>query len=185
MLGMGFIRFSKVVSGTAAERKGRLLEDYPEIKNAGRIELKDGFVLYNSEPAGSWRIQLSDVKVVGEYSTGCGRLGRDWFLVFVTGLDSEPYLASMHAKNMREIRTNIARSLDNESWEFKPSQKRFSRVIWPTSVLDQPLFDFDADDFFLKFLKRTGVGKFELNYSASVRRFLTISKEEGGVNESW
>jgi hypothetical protein len=127
-------------------------------------------LLFNS--LGSWKIPLSEVKVIGEYSTGRGRFGQDWFLVFVTGIEPAPYKASMYAENMREARGEIAESLGDLPWELKPSQMRSSRVIWPALLRDQALFNFGIGGFLQKLFAYFGVGKHESVHSAVVHEYL-------------
>ena len=172
MMGMGFIRFSKTVSDAASRKPGRPAGPHPELQKSGRISLRSGNIEYESIEF--WSVPVAEIKVIGEYSAGDGQIGADWFLVVISQLDSRPYMASMHAEGMRDVREKLESALNHSGWEVKPSQIRSSRVIWPSSLRDQPIFEFHENtSLFYKFLPKVFRRETEFSYSTVVQKYLT------------
>ena len=132
MVGLGFIRFSKVMfKGAETAPLGVPEENAP----SGSISLKSGTLEYSSVIFASWRSRISDLRLVGEYS-----IHGQWFLVFVVSPDCIRYRAPVYSENMRETRAALAVELSDREWELKPSEGAVGRVVWPAALRDEPMF---------------------------------------------
>jgi hypothetical protein len=92
-------------------------------------------------PNGGWRLPVSEIKIIGEYTDDQGPLVDDYFLVFLT--DSNLYEASIYAEGvdafLQELRDRLGASL---SLELGNSTSYRSRVIWPSDMVEVPVFDY-------------------------------------------
>src|SRR5580765_2042890 len=89
-----------------------------------------------------WMVPLSEVGVVGEYTTDGGPMLDDWFLVFVR--HDGNWLEAPADLPGAEVVIDQLRSVLHASFALGlANSTRFaSRVIWPSSLEDRPLFSF-------------------------------------------
>ena len=106
---------------------------------SGTIRLDHGTIVYEL-PGDGWRLKLSDVRLIGEYTNSNGPFLDDYFFVFLTAAESGWHQASFYAdgrdsflKALSEaLRVPIETGLCN-SVEFK------TRILWPSDLNGKPL----------------------------------------------
>jgi hypothetical protein len=108
---------------------------------SGLLRLEGGSISYDSDRFGNWNLSLSDLRAVGEYTTGAGPFADDYFLVFL-GPSDEWVEASFYADNRDEFLLNLSdvlgvglRAALANSVEFR------SRVMWPHELAGRPFFE--------------------------------------------
>ena len=108
--------------------------------SSGQLWMESGTIHYEYQ-GGCWSVPVSDVKVIGEHTDDHGPGVDDYFFVFLTKTHS--YEASFYAEGRDQLLDEISREFGTplvcdlvNSTDFR------SRVMWPTSLAGQPLFDF-------------------------------------------
>lgn len=110
--------------------------------DSGRIELVNGVVRYHSNIGGPWELRLSDVLVIGEMTNDHGPLGDDYFLCFATDPDGW-YEASFYAEGRDEFIECLSVALGYPLQLLLVGSTDYtSRVMWPASLADEPMFTF-------------------------------------------
>lgn len=106
---------------------------------SGEIALVGGAIVYRISGAG-WTVNLSDVRIIGEYTTESGPFVDDYFLVFLTAEQSGWYEASLYATGLESFLTEVGVALgapirlglcSSTAWR--------TRVVWPPTVEGEPL----------------------------------------------
>ncbi len=106
---------------------------------SGEISLVDGTVIYRINGDG-WSIPLSDVRVIGEYTTANGPYVDDYFFVFLTATKNGWHQASFYAEGRdaflsalgKALGTTIETGLCNSThWK--------TRILWPPAIMGEPL----------------------------------------------
>lgn len=99
-------------------------------------------ISYTSEHYGSFSILLSDVAVIGEFTTANGPYIDDWFLVFVPRSGDNWFEASMYAEGCEELKEQLSAVLGCSLHSRLVTKTDFaSRIIWPLLLTDHPLFN--------------------------------------------
>ena len=119
-------------------------EDTPEqrarrIAESGRVTCEGGRLRYDLR-ARSWDVAVSDIRVVGEFTTSAGPLVDDYFVVFVTS-DGRDRVASYYAADWKTAWPNLEHEIrhDLDLW-LTTSTSWNSRVLWPPELKDRPLY---------------------------------------------
>ena len=116
-------------------------------RNSGAIQLDGTRITYTSPVYGSFSIPLSEVAVIGEFTTDNGPFIDDWFLVFVLRDGSDWFEASMFAEGIEPLRQQLSETLGasfgGDSLVF--STDFASRIVWPPALVGRPLFAFSPD----------------------------------------
>ena len=108
---------------------------------SGVLSCGGGLLSYRSA-AGDWSIDVSDIRLVGEYTTAHGPWADDYFLVFLTAPENGWYEASFYAKGRDEVLPILEEALsatirlglcNSANWK--------SRIIWPLHLADKVLID--------------------------------------------
>ena len=145
--------------------------------SSGHLRIEAGMIRYAVASAPDWQLPITDVALVGEYTTDAGPAGDDYFLVFVRA-DGTCFTASFYAQGRDEaiaalsaaLRSEIRPGLcDSTSWR--------SRVLWPADVKGQALFDLVVEpprSFGGKMLRAAGLQRAELVLSTAVRARLGL-----------
>lgn len=117
--------------------------------SSGKVWLMDGFIHYESQDYGACKVQVSTIKLVGEYTTDNGPGIDDWFLVLMTANDGW-FEISMYAEGMQAMRNQVGQLLGADlDQDLAHSTDFASRIMWPSALKDQPMFSFTEE-------KRTG-----------------------------
>jgi hypothetical protein len=111
--------------------------------DSGNIHLDQGSITDTSKAFGSFSIALSDVALIGEFTTESGPFIDDWFMVFVPCSRPDWFEASMYAQGGKEFREQLSSALASPIHGSLAASTNFcSRIIWPTDFADRPLFTF-------------------------------------------
>ncbi len=87
-----------------------------------------------------WRLPLSALRVIGEYTNEDGPFAEDWFAVFITS-DREWFLAELTPSNTEVIRVDLAGRLGTQiEFGLFSSATFASRIILPIEYARRPLF---------------------------------------------
>ncbi len=104
---------------------------------SGTLRFDQNYICYQF-PNGSWRIPVSDIKIIGEHTDDQGPLIDDYFLT-----DSTLYEASVYAEGVDEFLRQLRNRLGaNLSLDLGNSTTYKSRVIWPVDMEGVPVFDY-------------------------------------------
>ncbi len=113
---------------------------------------------------------MSEVAVIGEFTTDHGPFVDDWFLVFVPR-SSEWFEASMYSEGCEQARDRLSCALGVTLASGLAASTDFaSRVIWPIELADRPLFTFNRESGsgFLRRLKLSILPEIGLRLSSDV-----------------
>jgi hypothetical protein len=110
---------------------------------SGAICFDGSLITYSSQHYGSFSVHLSEVAIIGEFTTDNGPVIDDWFMVFVRRDGGEWFEASMYADGMRSFQESLSTALGSSIICGLASSADFaSRIIWPVMLADRPLFNF-------------------------------------------
>lgn len=108
---------------------------------SGRIGCAAGEIWYDDGPRGSWRLPVSDLALLGEYTTARGPFVDDYFFVFAhrdgTLLEASFYAADRD-RALADLGTVLGVRLQPglcNSTEWK------SRILWPPGLAGSSLFE--------------------------------------------
>lgn len=113
------------------------------MSEAGRILLDDEVIRYRSEVYGDWDLPLSNVRIIGEATNQSGPFADDYFLCFATGASmwhEVSYYAEGRDKFLLALGAKLGKSLEVGLFH---SVDFTSRVLWPSSLAGEPMFQFD------------------------------------------
>lgn len=110
---------------------------------SGVLRFDASLITYISRYYGSFSIPLSEVAVVGEFTTDNGPFIDDWFLVFVPRIGDDWFEASMYAVGIESFREQLSSALGFTIIGSLAASTDFtSRILWPPALTDRPLFTF-------------------------------------------
>lgn len=106
---------------------------------SGYISLVDDVVVYRIA-GGGWTVKLSDVRLIGEYTTANGPYIDDYFWVFLTAEEGGWHEASFYAAGRDDFLVAVGKALSTpiETGLCNSTVYR-TRVVWPPEVKGQPL----------------------------------------------
>ncbi len=111
-------------------------------EDAGNIKLDAEVIRYGSAALGSWEMPLSDLKVLGEWTSPHAPSAGNWFLAFVSGAD-EVLEASAYAGGYVEFMVEAGTLLGAKLIAtLHGSADSKSRVLWPSELAGKELFEF-------------------------------------------
>jgi hypothetical protein len=94
-------------------------------------------------PMGSWQVSVSDIAVVGEYTTSDGPFFDDYFFVFITR-DGTMHEASFYADGRDRALATLEANLGARIVPALSATSEWrSRVLWPPRLVDAELFSID------------------------------------------
>ena len=112
-------------------------------EGSGRIWLRDGVIHYRSTTFGDWDLPLASVRIIGESTNESGPFFDDYFFCFATGPEMW-FQASFYARGRDAFLEELSRTLGCKiSAGLCHSTGFASRVIWPASLAEQPMFQFN------------------------------------------
>lgn len=111
---------------------------------SGVINFDGSLISYTSSHYGSFTFPLSEVAVIGEFTTDNGPYIDDWFLVFVPDRGRGWFEASMYAEGIDSMREQLSAALGSSIYGagLFASTDFASRILWPAALGDRPLFTF-------------------------------------------
>ena len=108
---------------------------------SGELTCSDGLISYKAEGI-SWSVKISDIRLIGEYTTAEGPFIDDHFFVFLTALEGGWHEASFYARGRDEVLVALGKKLGvlietglGNSAQYK------TRIIWPERWNGQDLLD--------------------------------------------
>ncbi len=112
--------------------------------NSGLIQFDGTLITYSSAAYVSFSIPLSEVAIIGEFTTDNGPFTDDWFLVFVPRSGGDWFEASMYADGVDPLRQKLSAALGTSIYgpTLFASTDFASRIVWPSALADRPLFAF-------------------------------------------
>ncbi|MFO1021432.1 MAG: hypothetical protein U0903_12155 [Planctomycetales bacterium] len=152
----------------------RLLPDgiKPKLDSeSGRLWLQN-HVIHYALGKETLEIPLSQLRIFGEYTNQDGPFGEDYFYVFITGPDSW-FEASVSAAGRDEFLSNLQTELQTvfPHSTLVGSTDFASKILWPTDLQGQPLFDFakvPMEGLLGKLLWHIGVSSVQMSFSRCV-----------------
>jgi len=109
---------------------------------SGVLEIQGDTVTYRG-PASSWSLGLRSIEAIGEVTNQSGPSGEDWFICFVTNRGKVWNEAPVSAQGADALLQWLSAKLGEPlEWRLANSTDFRSRVMWPTLLRDQPLFEF-------------------------------------------
>jgi hypothetical protein len=110
--------------------------------NSGSVSFQSGEIVYREEES-IWRLPISSICLVGEYTNQYGPFSDDYFLVFLTRVSHAWYQVPFYAEGLNSLMAVLRESLgDSLKTGLANSVDFKSRVMWPPALLDRPLFEF-------------------------------------------
>lgn len=110
---------------------------------SGVLRFDGELITYTSRHYGSFSVPLSEVVVIGEFTTDNGPFIDDWFIVFVHRSGSEWFEASMYAEGNEAVRDRLSAALGSTIIGGLAASTDFaSRILWPSALAGRPLFTF-------------------------------------------
>ena len=112
-------------------------------RSSGRLWLEDDTIHHQWSNDSRWDLPVARLKLLGEYTTDHGPFLDDYFFVFISDPESGWLEASFYAEGARTFLDQLGALLGAElSCELYASTDWESRVIWPTDMEGESLFEF-------------------------------------------
>ena len=100
---------------------------------------------FESAGGAAWELIAEQILCIGESTSEAGISHEDWHLCFVMDAHGSWVEGSLHAESRNDalqwLSVRLASSLELKLVNSPPFR---SRVMWPPSLLDQPLFDYQV-----------------------------------------
>jgi hypothetical protein len=108
---------------------------------SGEIQCSGDSITYRSA-GGDWSIRISDIKLIGEYTTANGPYIDDYFLVFLTAPEGGWYEASFYAKGRDGALELLGKKLGAliEAALYSSTDYK-TRIIWPPKLKGQEMME--------------------------------------------
>ncbi len=110
-------------------------------KWTGRLEIVDKDLIFHYGEEQKIKIEISDIKVIGEFTTEADLIATDWYLILVKKNNEVVYLPA-YAVGFQETLNQLSKILN---YEIAPrlfaSVKFDSNIIYPKSVDGEKLFN--------------------------------------------
>jgi len=117
---------------------------------------------YESSNGSGWELIAEQILCIAEATTECGIYADDWHICFVTDPHGNWLEGSLEAEGRNEalhwLSVRLACSLEVKLANAPPFR---SRIMWPASMLEQPLFQYQVPlwrRLFSRSLRRLGFG---------------------------
>jgi len=118
------------------------IDTSPEPKLDSGILRLDGDTIRYVLPDGGFTLRLGEIHIIGECTNQNGPFVDDYFLCFVTDL-SGWYEASFYAAGRDKFLSSLGERLGvHLELTLVASTDFASRILWPTTLTGQPLFDY-------------------------------------------
>lgn len=111
------------------------------MREPGKLVVTADTLWCEGDPDSSWRLPVSDIAVVGEYTNANGPWIDDYYLVFVRR-DRTCFEASFYASGRDRALDDLGVALGGA--DLSPglcnSAEWETRVLWPSQLVDSPLW---------------------------------------------
>jgi hypothetical protein len=112
-------------------------------EESGILRFDGSSIAYASQHYGSFSVPLSQIAVIGEFTTQDGPFVDDWFLVIVPRGACDWLEASMYAEGVDQLIEGLSTALDcSIHGQLAASTDFNSRIMWPISLSGCPIFTF-------------------------------------------
>ena len=104
---------------------------------------------YRSAVYGSWRLPISEITLIGEYTNEDGPMSDDYFLVFLSDNEPDWLEASFYGEGRDEVLKELSDILGSKlTCGLAHSTTFMSQVIWPDDKKGKRVFDFQPSGWF-------------------------------------
>ncbi len=108
---------------------------------SGIISYSNGIIKYQQSDF-SWSINLSDVHIIGEYTTSEGPYLDDYFFVFLTAKEKGWHEASFYADGREDFLKDLSNALSCPVVLGLCNSANFrTRIIWPLHLSGKPFME--------------------------------------------
>lgn len=108
---------------------------------SGRTYIKDDKIIWESDAGLLIQIPISDIKIIGEYTTNSGPFEDDWFFVFILGIYDFRQI-SAYATGIEEMLEHLGQQVDTKlEGQLADSADWKTNVLWPTNFRGQELLN--------------------------------------------
>jgi hypothetical protein len=108
---------------------------------SGAIQCSEDSIAYHSA-GGGWSVRISDIRLIGEYTTANGPYVDDYFFVFLAAPEGGWHQASYYAKGMEETLRSIEQNFGTPMQLFLCKSTDFkTRIIWPPRLKGRELME--------------------------------------------
>lgn len=109
--------------------------------DSGTIAVEDGVIKFGSREYGDWKVPVTSIRLIGEYSTQDGPFAEDDFLVLCDGRNEFEVPSS--AVGIQEVMGHLSQVCGVEVVLTLGLTTDFSsRIIFPCQLAERPLFEF-------------------------------------------
>jgi len=151
-----------------------------KVTQSGRITCTVTGVEYEW-PGGRWSLAFEDIAAVGECTNELGPFADDYFICFVHRDGLRWSECSFYAEGRDELLVHLAQHFGT-SFEYGlcNSTTFRSRVMWPPSLCEEPLFEYHepvAGNRFSAWLRTIGLkpGTNVQTVASTVRQFVSVA----------
>jgi hypothetical protein len=110
---------------------------------SGNLQIDGDDIVYDSSQYGSWRLAISDIYVIGEYTNQYGPVLDDYFFVFVAEIDGSWYEASFYAEGSDAFLEQLGAKIHVDPTCSLIGSTDFKSNVWfPEELAGMPLFEF-------------------------------------------
>ena len=110
-------------------------------EDSGRLRLDGGFVCYESKMYGSWRLQIADIRVIGEATNQNGPSVDDYLICIVTDSSGCWDEATFYADGRDDCLEALGAVLGtNLELKLCTSTDFVSHILWPHHLIGKPMF---------------------------------------------
>lgn len=108
---------------------------------SGEIKCSNEVLSYRAEAA-SWTVNISDIRLIGEYTNSDGPYLDDYFFVFLTSFENGWHEASFYARGRDEMLDTLSMMLGSSiDTGLCDSTSYKSRIIWPSKWKNQEMME--------------------------------------------
>lgn len=128
------------------ETKRELTEEEIEEREkwAGKLEIINNEIVFNYNQKQLVNIKISDLKVIGEFTTNTDPIATDWYLIIVKKNNEVIYIPT-YAVGLEDTLKQLSKTLHHEIVPKLFSSINFdSNVIYPKSITGEKLFQLSS-----------------------------------------
>ncbi|MBM3977741.1 MAG: hypothetical protein FJ299_12220 [Planctomycetes bacterium] len=116
----------------------------PGARRSNGLRIEHGTICYGSPSQVSWRIPVSELRLIAESTDESGLSGDDWLLILATSKDGWTELA-MDTEALDELGRQLADTLGATALEttLVGSRTFASNILWPADLAGRPAFVFE------------------------------------------
>jgi hypothetical protein len=136
------IDFDKIMTDIKREPTEKELEERE--KWAGKLEIENQDLVFKHGGDQQVKIEISDIKIIGEFTTDADPIATDWYLIIVKKNNEVIYLPA-YAVGLQETLKQLSDIFNHEIVpKLFASVKFDSNVIYPKSIDGKKLFQFEG-----------------------------------------